>query len=118
MDHPNIIKLYDIYEDSKWLYVVTELCKGGNLLELINNFELTEEEVRIFMTQILSAVTYMHSNSIIHRDIKLENVVLVKQVEKLTPPILDQTHRLRDLSRHGQKDEGLNTGWDFDVHTS
>jgi calcium-dependent protein kinase len=84
MDHPNIIKLYDIYEDSKWLYVVTELCKGGNLLELISNFELTEEEVRIFMTQILSAVTYMHSNRIIHRDIKLENVVLVKQVEKLT----------------------------------
>jgi serine/threonine protein kinase len=71
MDHPNIIKLYDIYDDESNFYVVTELCEGGNLLSFVNTLKLTEDIMRDVMVQLLSAVKYMHSFNYLHRDIKL-----------------------------------------------
>ncbi len=77
MDHPNIIKLYDIYQEKNNLYVVTQLCEGGSLLNLVNRYVFKEDEIRVIMVQVLSAVTYMHNHNIFHRDLKLENVVIV-----------------------------------------
>ncbi len=82
MDHPNIIKLYDIYEEENKLLVVTELCEGGNLLDLMKQFTLEESVIRSIMMQLLSAVCYMHNQHILHRDIKLDNVVIVGKVTK------------------------------------
>lgn len=81
LDHPNIIKLYDIYEDNDYLYVVTELCEGGDLLQFANRNTLTSTVTREIVTQILSAVSYMHKMNILHRDLKLENIVIVKKMQ-------------------------------------
>lgn len=87
LDHPNIIKLYDIYEDKNNLFVITELCEGGDLLKFVNRTRMSDRAIRTVMVQLLSAVKYMHSFKILHRDIKLENIVLVKDVSNDTEKI-------------------------------
>lgn len=83
LDHPHIIKIYEFYEDEFNLYVVMELCKGGELLDtIIKNGSMNEADASMFMKQILSAVFYMHSQSIVHRDLKLENMLLDCQSTK------------------------------------
>lgn len=59
---------------------MTELCEGGDLLHYVNANKMTEKIMKNIMIQLLSAVSYMHSFKIFHRDIKLENIVLVKKV--------------------------------------
>ena len=77
LDHPHIVKVYEFYEDEFNLYVVMELCRGGELLDnIIKNGSLSEIDTAIYMEQILSAVFYMHSMNIVHRDLKLENMLL------------------------------------------
>ena len=77
MDHPNIVKLYEVFEDSAYLYLVMELCRGGHLCGLIlNGKPFTETQVATTMRQILRAVAYLHSNCICHRDLKPENCLL------------------------------------------
>jgi calcium-dependent protein kinase len=83
LDHPHIVKIYEFYEDEFNLYVVMELCKGGELLDtIIKNGYLSEADASVYMKQILSAVFYMHSQGIIHRDLKLENMLLESQSSK------------------------------------
>lgn len=70
-DHPNIIKLYEVYENEKTIYLVQEKCDGGELFELISRRKfLTEEQTSIIMRQLLSAIAYMHDNNVCHRDLK------------------------------------------------
>lgn len=59
--------------------MVTEYCQGGNLLEALQKQKIkSEKEVAMLMKQIVSAITYMHQMNIAHRDLKLDNIVLVK----------------------------------------
>lgn len=77
VDHPNIIMLYEIFEDPKHVLLVMELCTGGTLLNRVRMYgRLCEEQTAIAMQQILRAVYYLHSNRIAHRDLKAENVLL------------------------------------------
>lgn len=77
MDHPNIIKLFEVFEHNGFLYVVTEYCSGGELFEYVrSNNRLTEKTISFIMKQIFSAVKYMHEKRIVHRDLKPENIVL------------------------------------------
>ena len=83
IDHPNILKVFEYYQDNKSYYVITELCKGGELYEQIyelNHF--SEKEAAIIMEQLLSAVMYIHSKGIVHRDLKPENILLENNKEK------------------------------------
>lgn len=76
-DHPNIVKLYEFYEDDKYYHLVTEFVQGGELFDyIIKNKMLSERTAALFMRQILSAISYCHSNSIVHRDLKPENLLL------------------------------------------
>jgi calcium-dependent protein kinase len=73
-DHPNIIKLYETYEDEKYLHLVMELCTGGDLFDyVISKRQLCEEEVANIMKKLLSAINYLHTLKICHRDLKPEN---------------------------------------------
>ena len=73
-DHPNIIKLYETYEDEKYLHLVMELCTGGDLFDyVISKRHLCEEEVVNIMKKLLSAINYLHTLKICHRDLKPEN---------------------------------------------
>ena len=77
LDHPNIVKLYEFHEDDTNLYLVMELCTGGELLDsIISNGNFDEAQAVLYLKQILSAVVYLHSLNIVHRDLKLENLLI------------------------------------------
>jgi calcium-dependent protein kinase len=73
LDHPNIIKLYDLFMHDGNYYVVTEFCEGGSLQEYYstNDSDLKEETVKVIMKQLFSTLTYLYNQSIVHRDLKL-----------------------------------------------
>ncbi len=73
LDHPNIIKLYDLFMHDGNYYVVTEFCEGGSLQEyyLTNDSDLKEDIVKVIMKQLFSTLTYLYNQSIVHRDLKL-----------------------------------------------
>lgn len=79
LDHPNIVKYYEIYEDSEYLYIVMENCTGINLYEKVTQSEkINEEKICKVAQNLLRAVNHCHSNGVIHRDIKLENIIVDK----------------------------------------
>ena len=72
MSHPNIVKLYDLFQDSTYLYIVTEYIKGGNLLKwLISNSSFSESDAAFLVYQILQGISFLHKERIVHRDLKL-----------------------------------------------
>ncbi|XP_067910092.1 serine/threonine-protein kinase SIK2a isoform X3 [Heterodontus francisci] len=77
LDHPHIIKLYQVMETKNMLYLVTEYAKNGEIFDyLANHGRLSELEARRKFWQILSAVEYCHNRKIVHRDLKAENLLL------------------------------------------
>ena len=80
--HPNIVRLYSTFKKNDFNYLVLEYCNGGSLyknLEEYKNKYMTpfpEKLVRHFMKKILLGIKYLHENKIIHRDLKLENILL------------------------------------------
>ena len=78
LDHPNIVKIYEYFEDEKRFFIVTELCKGGELFDHIisSGGHLSEEAASQIMRHVLSCVNYCHQNKIVHRDLKPENILL------------------------------------------
>ncbi|XP_038059457.1 serine/threonine-protein kinase MARK2-like [Patiria miniata] len=75
--HPNIITLYEVMETDNNFYMILELCTGGALLDRICSEKcLLEKEARRYVRQIVSAVDHMHQAGILHRDLKVENLLL------------------------------------------
>jgi len=94
LDHPNILRLYETYNDEKRkkFYLVTEKCEGGELFDVImdrGSSGLTEQESAIIMKQILSAVNYCHLMKVAHRDLKPENILLENPDDLTTIKIID-----------------------------
>ena len=89
--HPYIIKLYDIFENVDYIYIIMEYCPGGDLFSYLQkrNFVLKEEKVAIIMYKLCKAVFYVHSYGIAHRDIKPENVLLTSEDENADIRLLD-----------------------------
>eukprot|EP01053_Blabericola_migrator_P002701 Blabericola_migrator_1__2700@NODE_1768_length_3821_cov_86_086841_g734_i3_p1_GENE_NODE_1768_length_3821_cov_86_086841_g734_i3NODE_1768_length_3821_cov_86_086841_g734_i3_p1_ORF_typecomplete_len607_score87_73Pkinase/PF00069_25/5_6e78Pkinase_Tyr/PF07714_17/2_3e43EFhand_7/PF13499_6/5_7e12EFhand_7/PF13499_6/3_1e16EFhand_8/PF13833_6/1_1e02EFhand_8/PF13833_6/4_1e06EFhand_8/PF13833_6/2_1e05EFhand_8/PF13833_6/3_3e09EFhand_11/PF08976_11/2_6e05EFhand_11/PF08976_11/4_3e11EFhand_1/PF00036_32/4_2e03EFhand_1/PF len=76
LDHPNIIRLFEVYEDEKHLYLIMELCSGGELFDrIIKSGHLSERYAATIMRQVFSAIAYCHSLNIMHRDLKPENLL-------------------------------------------
>ena len=76
LDHPNIVRVEEVYEAENEIYIVQELCLGGDLFDRLDeqpDFHYTEAQCAKLVKQMLSAVRYLHSKGIIHRDLKLEN---------------------------------------------
>eukprot|EP00929_Paragymnodinium_shiwhaense_P011406 TRINITY_DN11704_c0_g2_i5.p1 TRINITY_DN11704_c0_g2~~TRINITY_DN11704_c0_g2_i5.p1 ORF type:complete len:500 (-),score=149.62 TRINITY_DN11704_c0_g2_i5:379-1878(-) len=92
MDHPNIIKLYESFEDRRNIYLIMEICLGGELFErIIEMGHFTEAQAAIVMQHILRAIYYMHESSVCHRDLKPENFLFTTKepLEKTTLKIID-----------------------------
>jgi calcium-dependent protein kinase len=78
VDHPNIIKLHEVFFGRRSVYLVTDLCRGGELFELLSSgknqgFVFREDRAASLLRDMLRAVRYLHSKGIVHRDLKLEN---------------------------------------------
>ncbi|XP_037081593.1 MAP/microtubule affinity-regulating kinase 3-like isoform X2 [Pollicipes pollicipes] len=81
LDHPNIVKLYQVIETKKTLYLVMEYASGGEVFDyLVFHGRMKEKEARLKFRQIVSAVQYCHQKKIIHRDLKAENLLLDSQM--------------------------------------
>ncbi|CAG9320382.1 unnamed protein product [Blepharisma stoltei] len=77
LDHPNILKIYEFYQDEKNYYIITEFCSGGELFEkIIRDGNLSEGLAASYMRQLLAVLVYLHDRHVVHRDIKPENLVL------------------------------------------
>lgn len=78
MDHPNIIKLFESFEDARYIYLVLELCSGGDLFDrIIDAGHFTESQAATVMQHLFRALFYMHQNHIAHRDLKPENFLFM-----------------------------------------
>ena len=81
MDHPNIIRLYEVFESDNSYQVVMEYCNGGSIIEFIKRRRVFDENViRIILRQLIGCLNYLHSLKIVHRDIKLENIVFIDKI--------------------------------------
>lgn len=83
LDHPNIIKYYETYENNKYFYIVMEYWAGGELFEVIAKKAqkegcFNESEAADMMTKLLKAINHCHSEGIAHRDIKPENIMITE----------------------------------------
>jgi calcium-dependent protein kinase len=90
IDHPNIMKMYENYEDKKFLYIVTELIQGGELFdELIRRKKFTEKDCAIIIKQVLEALSYCHADNIAHKDLKPENILLQQKKDINSIKLID-----------------------------
>ncbi|CAD5182490.1 unnamed protein product [Musa acuminata subsp. malaccensis] len=103
--HKNLVQFYDAYEDEDNVYIVMELCKGGELLERIlsRGGKYSEEDAKAVIVQILSVVAFCHLQGVVHRDLKPENFLFATKDEKSTIKAID--FGLSDLVK---PDERLN----------
>ena len=77
VDHPNIVRIIETFEEDDYWCIVMELMTGGDLFDkIIDTFVFTEDEVREAIRVIIDSVGYLHFQGIIHRDIKPENLML------------------------------------------
>lgn len=77
MDHPNIVKLYEVYESNEHVRLVLEYIEGGDLMShLKNRDKYSERDASVLIMQTLQTIDYCHSRNIIHRDLKPENLMV------------------------------------------
>ena len=80
LDHPNIVRLLEVYDEPSRVNMVMELCEGGDLLDAWTEggvlADHSEEDVKRILKQMLSALAYTHAKGVVHRDLKLNNWML------------------------------------------
>ena len=75
--HKNIVRLYDSFESNKHIVFVMELCAGGDLLNYVRKRrKLKEDSAKFVFRQVVEGLQYCHSKGIVHRDMKLDNLLL------------------------------------------
>jgi len=92
MDHPNLIRLYNSFETKECIYLVQELCEGGELFDrIVEVGHFTERDAAIVMRQMFTAVGYLHTILICHRDVKPENFLFQTKepVDRTTLKMID-----------------------------
>lgn len=107
-DHPNIIRLYEIYEDSCFFYLIMEECVGGELFERIikriNAQQMfSEKQAAVIFTELMSAICYCHSQHIIHRDLKPENILFLSEDETSPIKVIDFGLSKKHTDGHNEK---------------
>ena len=106
LDHPNILKLYEIFETKRSLYLILEYCKGETLYDkVINHIEknemYSEQEALIIFKQIISAIDFSQKNGIIHQELNLEDLIYLNKGDEKNNPLK------LNLIKYKSKDETL-----------
>ncbi|KAI0495867.1 hypothetical protein KFK09_022174 [Dendrobium nobile] len=103
--HDNLVQFFDAYEDSENVYIIMELCEGGELLDRIlsRGGKYSEEDAKAVMVQILKVVAFCHLQGVVHRDLKPENFLFTSKVESSQLKAIDF-----GLSDFVKPDERLN----------
>jgi len=93
LDHPNICKIFETYEDQKHgeMYIIMELCTGGALVSRMKNHRhgYGEAAAATIVEKILSSIIYCHHHGIVHRDIKLDNLIYENEAEEAELKLID-----------------------------
>lgn len=89
--HPNIIRLLDIFENPEYIFIVLEYLTGGDLFQYLDkrDFKITEDRARSIAHSIGAALYYLHSYGIAHRDLKLENILMGTQDDDTDLKLVD-----------------------------
>lgn len=86
LDHPHIVRAMETFEHRNQIFIVMELCSGG---DLYSRDPYTEEDAARILSSVLSALSYMHSRAIVHRDLKYENILFVSDSSKAEIKLID-----------------------------
>lgn len=99
--HKNLVKFYDAFEDVNNVYIVMELCEGGELLDRIldRGGRYPEDDAKAILVQILDVVAFCHLQGVVHRDLKPENFLFVSKDEDAVMKVID--FGLSDFVRPG-----------------
>jgi calcium-dependent protein kinase len=92
LDHPNIIKLYQTFEDHSYIYMVMELCTGGELFDRLadqRDAKFTESKAADLVSKMLSSLNYIHLRRVCHRDLKLENFIFENSDKEAEIKLID-----------------------------
>ena len=85
IDHLNIMKIYEFFEDDTNIYLINEYCSGGDVANLHDTYGVFPEFLlKFIMSQVFLAISFLHSNKVVHGDIKRENIAFVYNGEKKT----------------------------------
>ncbi|EFN51045.1 hypothetical protein CHLNCDRAFT_37582, partial [Chlorella variabilis] len=80
LEHPNVVGLREYFVESNRVYLIMELLRGGELLDAVNTHgPFSEEDARTIFLQLMRGVQYLHSVGVVHRDLKLDNLLLAKK---------------------------------------
>ena len=82
LNHPNIVKIYEFYSNNNYYQIIAEYCKKGELYKYIRR-SFTEKQFAVIFYQILSGLNYLHDKKIVHKNIKLKNIMVVEKEEDL-----------------------------------
>ena len=77
LDHPNILKVYELYEDKKYFYIVSEALTGGYLMDYLSTERhLSEQLVARIIVQVMKALVYCHARGVVHRNLRMDSLIL------------------------------------------
>ena len=92
MDHPNIVKLYETFYEKNKVYILMELCTGGDLFDVFTSQDgghFSEKRACLYIKKMISAINYMHNKGICHRDLKPENFVFENRSDEAELKLID-----------------------------
>ena len=103
LNHPNIVRIYEYFQDEEYIFIVMEIVPGIELLEKIMDVHhMSERKSAMVIQQILITVNYLHSKKIVHRDIKPENILFdgthVKLIDFGTATFFSKNHKMKSLN--------------------
>lgn len=100
LDSPNILKIFEFYDDYKNYYIITEYINGKDLLTDANDREeITEEYISYIFRQMMQGLNYAHSHNLVHRDLKPENIMLEVSKKK------EETKSKKKEEEEGEEEE-------------
>ena len=120
VSHPYIVRVLDLFEDNQFIYVAQELLPQGNLLQVLTKIKragasFTERDVASLVRQMLLAVSYVHEAGLIHRDLKMENVMVDLQPTRGESTMTDIVCKITDfgfacLAQPGLRENNITCG--------